>query len=151
MRVREVLDVDVVADAGAVGGVVVAAEDLQLLPTPDGTGVRDYIHVVDLVEGHLAALDALERVSGAIAVNLGTGVGYSVLDVIREASAAAGREIPYVVGARRPGDIAAVWADPAHASELLGWRATRTLADMCADHWRWQASNPDGYGSATLG
>jgi UDP-glucose 4-epimerase len=120
-------------------------------PTPDGTGVRDYIHVMDLVEGHLAALEALDRVDGAVAVNLGTGVGYSVLDLVRAASAAAGRDIPYVIGARRPGDIAAVWAEPARAKELLGWTATRTLADMCADHWRWQASNPDGYGSATLG
>jgi UDP-glucose 4-epimerase len=120
-------------------------------PTPDGTGVRDYIHVMDLVEGHLAALEALDRVDGAVAVNLGTGVGYSVLDLVRAASEAVGRNIPYVIGARRPGDIAAVWAEPSAAKALLGWSAQRTLADMCADHWRWQASNPDGYGSATLG
>jgi UDP-glucose 4-epimerase len=119
-------------------------------PTPDGTGVRDYIHVVDLAEGHLAALGALDRVDGAVAVNLGTGTGYSVLDVVRAASKAVGREIPYEVGPRRPGDIAAVWAEPAFARELLGWSATRTLDDMCADHWRWQESNPNGYGSATL-
>jgi len=119
-------------------------------PTPDGTGVRDYIHVVDLAEGHLAALRSIERVEGAVAVNLGTGTGYSVLDVVRAASKAVGREIPYVVGPRRPGDVAAVWADPTMARELLGWRATRSLDDMCADHWRWQASNPQGYGSATL-
>jgi UDP-glucose 4-epimerase len=120
-------------------------------PTPDGTGVRDYIHVVDLAEGHLAALQALGRVDGAIAVNLGTGTGYSVLDVVRAASKAAGRDIPYEIGPRRPGDIAAVWADPAHARSLLGWSASRTLDDMCADHWRWQESNPEGYGSATVG
>jgi UDP-glucose 4-epimerase len=119
-------------------------------PTPDGTGVRDYIHVVDLAEGHLAALRALDRIDGARAVNLGTGTGYSVLEVVRAASAAVGREIPYVIGPRRPGDIAAVWANPATARNLLQWHATRTLADMCEDHWRWQASNPDGYGSATL-
>jgi UDP-glucose 4-epimerase len=119
-------------------------------PTPDGTGVRDYIHVVDLAEGHLAALQSLERLEGAVAVNLGTGNGYSVLDVIRASSAAAGREIAYEIGPRRPGDIAAVWADPASARDLLGWSATRSLDEMCADHWRWQASNPDGFGSATL-
>jgi UDP-glucose 4-epimerase len=119
-------------------------------PTPDGTGVRDYIHVVDLAEGHLAALQSLERLEGAVAVNLGTGNGYSVLDVIRASSAAAGREIAYEIGPRRPGDIAAVWADPASARDLLGWSATRSLDEMCADHWRWQASNPEGFGSATL-
>jgi UDP-glucose 4-epimerase len=119
-------------------------------PTPDGTGVRDYIHVVDLAEGHLAALQSLDRLEGAVAVNLGTGNGYSVLDVIRASSTAAGREIAYEIGPRRPGDIAAVWADPASARDLLGWSATRSLDEMCADHWRWQASNPDGYGSGTL-
>jgi UDP-glucose 4-epimerase len=118
--------------------------------TPDGTGVRDYIHVVDLAEGHLAALEAIDKLDGAVAVNLGTGNGYSVLDVVRAASKAVGRDIPYVIGPRRPGDVPAVWADPTMARELLGWSATRTLDDMCADHWRWQASNPDGYGSATL-
>jgi UDP-glucose 4-epimerase len=119
-------------------------------PTPDGTGVRDYIHVVDLAEGHLAALQALERIDGAVPVNLGTGNGYSVLDVVRAASAAVGREIPYEIGPRRPGDVAAVWADPHTARELLGWTADRSLDDMVADHWRWQASNPDGFGSASL-
>jgi UDP-glucose 4-epimerase len=118
--------------------------------TPDGTCVRDYIHVVDLAEGHLAALAALDRIVGATAVNLGTGVGYTVLDVVRAASTAVGREIPYVIGERRPGDVPAVWSDPAHARSLLGWAATRSLEDMCADHWRWQVSNPEGYGSATL-
>ena len=117
-------------------------------PTPDGTGVRDYIHVVDLAEGHLAALRSLDRFDGAVPVNLGTGVGYSVLDVIRAASEAVGHEVAYEIGPRRPGDAAAVWADPTNAKEVLGWSASRTLADMCADHWRWQASNPEGYGSA---
>lgn len=120
-------------------------------PTPDGTGVRDYIHVVDLAEGHLAALERLDRIEGAQPVNLGTGVGYSVLDVVRAAAAAVGREIPYEIGPRRPGDVTAVWADPRRAAELLGWRATRTLEQMCADHWNWQRSNPDGYGTATMG
>jgi UDP-glucose 4-epimerase len=119
-------------------------------PTPDGTGVRDYIHVVDLAEGHLAALRALDRIDGAVPVNLGTGNGYSVLDVVRAASAAVGRDVPYEIGPRRPGDVAAVWADPASARELLGWTATRSLDEMVADHWRWQASNPEGFGSATL-
>jgi UDP-glucose 4-epimerase len=119
-------------------------------PTPDGTGVRDYIHVVDLAEGHLAALESLDRLDGAVAVNLGTGNGSSVLDVIRAAAAVSGREIPYEIGPRRAGDIAAVWADPATAQALLGWTATRGLDDMVADHWRWQASNPRGFGSATL-
>jgi UDP-glucose 4-epimerase len=118
--------------------------------TPDGTGIRDYIHVVDLAEGHLAALDALDRIDGATAVNLGTGIGYSVLDVVNAASKAVGREIPYVIGDRRPGDVPAVWSDPRLARELLGWTASRSLDDMCADHWRWQESNPDGFGSVTL-
>jgi UDP-glucose 4-epimerase len=112
--------------------------------------VRDYIHVVDLAEGHLAALRALERIEGAVPVNLGTGNGYSVLDVVRAASVAVGRDIPYEIGPRRPGDVAAVWADPASARALLGWTATRSLDDMLADHWRWQQSNPEGFGSATL-
>src|SRR5438105_148597 len=119
-------------------------------PTPDGTGVRDYIHVVDLAAGHLAALDALDRIDGAVAVNLGTGTGYSVLDVVGAAARAVGHDIPYEIGPRRPGDIAAVWANPALARARLGWSATRTLDDMCADHWRWQRSNPEGYRSATL-
>ena len=116
-------------------------------PTPDGTCVRDYIHVVDLAEGHLAALEALDRADGAVPVNLGTGTGSSVLEVLRAASDAVGHEIPHEVGPRRAGDTTAVWADPAYAAELLGWRATRTLADMCADHWRWQSQNPEGYAS----
>ncbi|MBM3658623.1 MAG: UDP-glucose 4-epimerase GalE [Actinobacteria bacterium] len=116
-------------------------------PTPDGTCIRDYLHVVDLAEGHLAALDHIDRLDGAIAVNLGTGVGSSVLDVVHAARAATGQPIPYEVGPRRAGDVVAAWADPTAAAELLGWRATRTLDEMCADHWRWQATNPAGYAS----
>ena len=114
-------------------------------PTPDGTAVRDYLHVVDLAEGHLAALDHLDAIDGAVPINLGTGTGSSVLDVVRAASAAVGRDLPYEIGPRRAGDVVAVWADPARAASLLHWRASRTLADMCADHWRWQSQNPDGY------
>jgi UDP-glucose 4-epimerase len=117
-------------------------------PTPDGTGVRDYIHVVDLALGHLAALEALEKIDGCQAVNLGTGKGSSVLEVVAAASKAVGKDIPYEIVDRRPGDIAATWADPTLARELLGWRAERTLDDMCADHWRWQSENPQGYGDA---
>jgi UDP-glucose 4-epimerase len=116
-------------------------------PTPDGTGVRDYIHVVDLALGHLAALEAGEKLPGFTAVNLGTGNGSSVLEVIAAASRAVGRDVPYKVVERRAGDIAATWADPALAAELLGWRATRSLDEMAADHWRWQSRNPEGYGS----
>jgi UDP-glucose 4-epimerase len=114
-------------------------------PTPDGTAVRDYLHVVDLAEGHLAALDHLDDVDGAVAVNLGTGVGSSVLDVVRAAEHATGRAVPYEIGPRRAGDVVAAWADASLADRLLGWRATRSLVDMCADHWRWQSENPAGY------
>jgi UDP-glucose 4-epimerase len=120
-------------------------------PTPDGTCIRDYLHVVDLAEGHLAALERIDRLDGAVAINLGTGVGSSVLDVVHAARAATGRPIPYAIGPRRPGDVVAAWADPTLAAELLGWRATRTLADMCADHWRWQEANPDGYAAGSSG
>jgi UDP-glucose 4-epimerase len=116
-------------------------------PTPDGTAIRDYLHVVDLAEGHLAALDHVDRLDGAVAVNLGTGTGSSVLDVVRAASTAIGRDLPYEIGPRRPGDVVEVWADPSRAASLLGWRASRTLAEMCADHWRWQSENPTGYDS----
>jgi UDP-glucose 4-epimerase len=114
-------------------------------PTPDGTGVRDYIHVMDLAAGHEAALGVAEKLNGFEAANLGTGTGSSVLEVIAAASAACGREIPYEVVERRPGDVVASWADPTRAHEVLGWRATRTLDEMAADHWRWQAANPNGY------
>ncbi|MGE0312765.1 MAG: UDP-glucose 4-epimerase GalE [Lautropia sp.] len=114
-------------------------------PTPDGTGVRDYIHVVDLALGHLAALERVARVPGAWTVNLGTGQGYSVFEMIRAFEKASGRPIPYQVVARRPGDIASCYADPAHAFSLLGWKAQRGLEQMCADGWRWQSGNPDGY------
>jgi UDP-glucose 4-epimerase len=114
-------------------------------PTPDGTAIRDYLHVVDLAEGHLAALDHLDEIEGAVAVNLGTGIGSSVLEVVRAAREATGRDIPFEVGPRRAGDVVAAWADPARAASMLGWSATRTLHDMCADHWRWQQANPDGY------
>jgi UDP-glucose 4-epimerase len=114
--------------------------------TPDGTGVRDYIHVVDLAEGHVAALDWLTREGGLLTVNLGTGRGYSVLDMVRAFEQASGRPVPYRVVARRAGDIAACWADPSLARERLGWEAKRGIEAMCADTWRWQTMNPEGYG-----
>lgn len=114
-------------------------------PTPDGTGVRDYIHVVDLALGHLKALDRLQQQAECLAINLGTGVGYSVLDMVRAFEAASGKAVPYKVAQRRAGDIAACYADPAQALALLGWRAQRGLDAMCADTWRWQSSNPNGY------
>ncbi len=110
-------------------------------PTPDGTGVRDYIHVMDLAEGHVAALDALARVGGLLTVNLGTGCGYSVLDMVRAFEKASGRPVPYVIAPRRPGDIAACYADPSLAQSLLGWRAKRGIDEMCADAWRWQCAS----------
>ena len=113
--------------------------------TPDGTGVRDYIHVMDLAEGHLAALDALARDGGLITTNLGTGRGYSVLEMVRAFAAASGREVRYQIVERRPGDVASCYADPAHAKQVLGWEAKRGIDTMCADHWRWQSDNPNGY------
>jgi len=113
--------------------------------TPDGTGVRDYIHVVDLALGHLAAIDKLSDMAGCTAVNLGTGQGYSVLEMVKAAEAASGRPVPYEVTPRRPGDIATCYADPAFAARTLGWQARRDLAEMCADAWRWQSGNPQGY------
>ena len=107
-------------------------------PTPDGTGVRDYIHVVDLARGHLAALGALSDKPGVMTVNLGTGQGYSVLDVIRAFEKASGRTVSYRIAPRRPGDVAQCYADPTLAQELLGWRAERGLEEMCRDSWRWQ-------------
>ena len=117
-------------------------------PTSDGTGVRDYIHVVDLVLGHLAALGWLDKNTGCRAFNLGTGRGNSVLEVVRALTAAAGKEFPYEIVGRRPGDVAVSYADPAAAARELGWRATRTLDDMCRDSWRWATGNPQGYRGA---
>ncbi|MGB6009589.1 UDP-glucose 4-epimerase GalE [Castellaniella sp.] len=114
-------------------------------PTPDGTGVRDYIHVVDLAQGHLAALTYLQQHPGAHIWNLGTGAGYSVLDMIHAFEAACGHPIPYALAPRRPGDVAACWSDPAKARRELGWQAQRGLAQMMADAWRWQSGNPEGY------
>ena len=114
-------------------------------PTPDGTGVRDYIHVVDLAEGHVAALDYVLANPGVLTVNLGTGKGVSVLDMISAFEQACGRDIPYQIVERRAGDIAECWADPALAESLLGWTAGRSLEQMCADTWRWQQQNPNGF------
>ncbi|MEY4100623.1 MAG: hypothetical protein RL300_1794 [Pseudomonadota bacterium] len=114
-------------------------------PTPDGTGVRDYIHVVDLALGHLKALERLKDHTECLAINLGTGVGYSVLEMVRAFEQASGKPVPYKVAQRRAGDIAACYADPAQALSLLGWRAERNLQAMCADAWRWQSGNPNGY------
>lgn len=121
-------------------------------PTADGTGVRDYIHVVDLALGHLKALEALQnkqsdRFSECLTVNLGTGQGYSVLDVVRAYEQASGRTVPYRIAARRAGDIAACYADPRRASALLGWQAKLGLQEMCASSWHWQSANPKGYQS----
>jgi UDP-glucose 4-epimerase len=114
-------------------------------PTPDGTGVRDYIHVVDLAQGHVAALARLFEARDSFTVNLGTGRGASVLEVVRAYEAASGRPVPYRVMPRRAGDVAACWADPSRAHELLGWRARFHLARMCEDSWRWQSLNPNGF------
>ena len=122
-------------------------------PTPDGTGVRDYIHVVDLALGHLKALEALEasrhaqdnQYSDCLTVNLGTGRGYSVLDVVRAYEQASGQPIPYQIAPRRPGDVAVCYADPKRALETLGWQAKLGLEEMCASSWRWQSINPRGY------
>lgn len=115
--------------------------------TPDGTGVRDYIHVTDLAEGHVAALRPLLEGSHSFTVNLGTGQGYSVLDLVRAYEVASGRSIPYDIVERRPGDIDACYADPTRARELLGWSARLTLQDMCRHSWHWQRLNPQGYAS----
>ncbi len=112
--------------------------------TPDGTGVRDYIHVVDLAKGHVNALARLTTPQ-CLEVNLGTGIGYSVLDVVRAFEAASGQAIPYQLSPRRPGDVASCYADPRLAKQLLGWKAQRDLSTMCHDHWRWQKHNPQGY------
>ena len=113
-------------------------------PTPDGTGVRDYIHVVDLALGHLKALECLNEAQ-CFAVNLGTGTGYSVLDVVKAFEKASGRRIPYELAPRRTGDVASCYAAPAFAAELLNWRAERNMDAMCVDAWRWQSNNPNGF------
>ena len=115
-------------------------------PTKDGTGIRDYLHVVDLAQGHLAALKILNR-PRCEAVNLGTGTGYSVLEVVKAFQQASGRTIPYRIVQRRAGDVAEYYADPSYAEELLGWKAKRNLRQMCEDTWRWQSANPLGYRS----
>lgn len=113
--------------------------------TPDGTGVRDYIHVVDLAKGHIKALEKLDTKSGLITYNLGTGNGYSVLDLVKAFSKASGREIPYKIVDRRPGDIATCYADPKKANIELGWIAEKSIEEMCEDSWKWQSNNPKGY------
>ena len=115
-------------------------------PTPDGTGVRDYIHVVDLARGHVAALNRLFAHEGGFTVNLGTGQGYSVLETVKAFEAASGKKVAYQLVARRPGDIASCYASPVKARELLGWQAEKGMREMCEDHWRWQVGNPEGFG-----
>lgn len=113
--------------------------------TPDGTGVRDYIHIMDLASGHIKALEKLSEHPGLVTYNLGTGVGYSVLDIIKSFEKACGKKIPYKITPRRPGDIDMCYADPAKAKEELGWEAVRDIDKMCEDAWRWQSQNPNGY------
>ena len=113
-------------------------------PTPDGTGVRDYIHVVDLAIGHIKALDRLLKVDGCEVYNLGTGKGYSVLDVVKAFEKASGLKINYRIAPRRAGDVACCYADATKAKEVLGWQAKYDIDDMCADSWRWQSQNPNG-------
>lgn len=113
--------------------------------THDGTGVRDYLHVVDLAKGHLRALEKVQVMTGVEAYNLGTGVGYSVLDVLYSFMEVTGQEIPYIITERRPGDIAQCYADPTKALQELGWKAEKNLIEMCRDSWRWQKNNPHGY------
>jgi len=128
---------------GRLSGLRVFGNDY---PTPDGTGVRDYIHVMDLAEGHVAAISNLMPGKGVITVNLGTGRGYSVLEVISAFERACEKKIPFKVVDRRPGDIPVCYADVAKASKLLGWSAAREIDEMCEDAWNWQKRNPYGYG-----
>lgn len=114
-------------------------------PTPDGTGVRDYIHVVDLAVGHLKAIEKLTSSPGLVIYNLGTGKGTSVLDMVKAFEDASGNEVKYIIGPRRPGDIATCYADPAKAESELGWKAERGIQEMCEDGWKWQSENPNGY------
>ncbi len=115
-------------------------------PTPDGTGVRDYIHVVDLAKGHVAAVKYVVENLGCEVFNLGTGIGYSVLDMVKAFEEANHVSVPYQIVDRRPGDLATCYADPAKSAEILGWKAEKNLVDMCRDSWRWQSANPMGYG-----
>ena len=128
--------------AGGLGEIRVFGNDY---PTADGTGVRDYIHVTDLAKGHTAALGRIEK-SGVYVYNLGTGRGYSVLEVIAAFGRACGKELPYRIVPRREGDIAECYADPSKAERELGWKAQLGLDEMCASVWNWQRKNPDGYG-----
>ena len=128
--------------AGQLKQLTVMGDDYN---THDGTGVRDYIHVVDLAKGHVAACDYAGKHQGCEIINLGTGVGYSVLDIVKAFSTVNNIDVPYVIGPRRPGDIDECYADPAKAKNLLGWEAEKTLEDMCRDSWRWQSGNPNGY------
>ena len=114
-------------------------------PTPDGTGVRDYIHVMDLAEGHLKALEHLDDFDKVMTINLGTGKGYSVLEMVKAFEQASDRKVPYEIVERRAGDIATCYADPSYAKEVLGWEASLGIKEMCQDAWRWQSQNPDGY------
>ena len=114
-------------------------------PTHDGTGVRDYIHVVDLAKGHVCAIEYAAKHTGAEVINLGTGVGYSVLDMVKAFEKAIGKAVPYVIAPRRAGDVAECYSDPTKAKELLGWTAEHGLEDMCKDSWKWQSENPNGY------
>jgi len=113
--------------------------------THDGSGVRDYIHVVDLAQGHVKALDKMSEIKDVLTVNLGTGNGYSVLDMVKAFEKASGKDIAYVIAPRRAGDIAKCFADPSYAKETLGWSASRGVDEMCEDTWRWQSNNPNGY------
>jgi len=133
-----------------VAQVAVRRQDLLYVfgndyPTVDGTGVRDYIHVMDLVEGHVAALSLVRKQCGLFTINLGTGSGTSVLELVRAFEQASSRSIPYEIVNRRPGDVAQCWADASLAKEMLGWSAKRSLLEMCEDSWRWQSGNPQGY------
>ncbi len=128
--------------AGQLKQLTVYGDDYK---THDGTGVRDYIHVVDLAKGHVKACDYAAKNTGCEIINLGTGVGYSVLDIVKAFSKVNEIDVPYVIGPRRPGDIDECYADPAKAKNLLGWQAEKTLEDMCRDSWRWQSGNPNGY------
>lgn len=119
-------------------------------PTKDGTGVRDYIHVVDLADGHLAALKKLDAGCGLLICNLGTGIGYSVLEMLKAFETASGKKIPYEIAARRSGDIAVCYADASRAERELSWKAVRSLEEMCRDSWNWQQKNPDGYTGSPL-